>query len=79
MKVLEEMVILSASAPITVYFKSLQNELEYVKPPIAIFVFCLVGLRLLTTVFQAVSLGFVMVFASLSQPYKRILVVKYFL
>ena len=62
------MVILSASVPSTVYLRSLQNAFEYVNPPMIISVFDLVGLLLVTAVFHAVSSGFVIVFASLSQP-----------
>ena len=68
MKVLLEIVILSASVPSTVYFNHLQYGFEYVKPPIAILVFDLVGVSLATTVFQADSSGLVIVFASLSHP-----------
>ena len=65
---LPEIVIKLASVPTTVYFNSLQNVFEYVKSPIATFVFALVGLSFKTVYFQAIKLGFVIVLASLSQP-----------
>ena len=68
-KVLTEIDIKLASVPSTVYLKSLHHEFEYVKLPIAILTLGRVGLSFKTVVFHAVSLGFVIVFASLSQPY----------
>ena len=58
-----------ASVPTTEYLKSLQNVFEYVKPPIATFVFALVGLSFKTVYCHALKLGFVIVLASLSHPY----------
>ena len=69
---LPEIVMKLASVPTTEYLKSLQYGFEYVKPPIAIFVFPLVGLSFKTVYFQALKLGFVIVLASLSQPYTKI-------
>ena len=69
MNVLPEIDMKLASAPTTEYLKSLQNVFEYVKPPIAIFVFPLVGFSFKTVGCQASKLGFVIVFASLSHPY----------
>ena len=67
-KVLPDIVINDASVPVTEYLSHLQYGFEYVKPPMAMFVFDLVGVSFSTVVFQAVSFGLVIVFASLSQP-----------
>ena len=57
MKVLPEIEIKEASAPVTVYFLSLQYVFEYINPPIAIFVFDLVGVATQSCFFLAVKRG----------------------
>ena len=69
MKVLPEILMREASVPVTEYFRYLQYGFEYEKPPIVITVFALDGSSFSTVVFQATSFGFVIEFASLSQPW----------